>query len=73
MSKRSSAEERVLEFFRTSSLEVAQTVLNIVKAEVKARVDAETVEAAPPKKRVVRKRKAKAQPAVEAAQAPATA
>jgi len=57
MSKRSSAEERVTEFFRDSSLEVAQAVLNIVKGNVKARVEEETPEAAAPKKR---KRKAKA-------------
>lgn len=37
MSRRVSPEQRVLEFFRTAPLEVAESILRLAVAEVKAR------------------------------------
>ncbi len=59
---RSSAEERILQFFRESSLEVAQVVLNLAKSEVKARL--EDVESPEPAKK--RKRRKQQKPATVA-------
>ncbi len=61
---RSSAEERILNFFHESSLEVAQVVLNLAKSAVKARLEESETFVVPAKK--ARKRRKQQKPAAAA-------
>lgn len=54
---RTSAEERILQFFNESPLEVAQVVLNLAKSVVKARLTSNEAVAEPVKKQVRRRRR----------------